>query len=395
MPIYINKFNVFTMKKIGLVSVHNPNYGSMLQTYALHTYLNYIGAENDIILYTKKKDFRQWRRLFNFQLVLMKGRVIYRDIYCRVFHPDIAKLLSLRMMMFEDFKRRHFNFSRNHIGWEDLLTTNQDYDTFIIGSDQVWNPINIGTDFFNLLFTEDDKYRISYASSFGVSSIPTSQIKKTKRYIERIQCLSTREKAGVEIIKKLTGRDAELVCDPTLLVDRNLWDRLKGKNRFIDEKYIFCYFLGNNPEHRDFANRLKKYTGYKIVALQHLDELILSDIAFADIKPFNVGPAEFVNLICNAEFVLTDSFHGTIFSLLYHKCFFTFSRFESSSQASTNSRISSLLELVDVKDHYIKATMSIEDCLNLNIKYDEVDNKINSFRERSRDYLKKSLTNRI
>ena len=175
------------MKKIGLVSVHNPNYGSLLQTYALHTYLNGIGAENEIILYTKKKDFRQLRRLLNVQLVLMKGRVVYRDIYCKLFHPDIAKLLSLRMRKFEEFKNKYLRFSRNHIGWEDLLTTNQDYDTFIIGSDQVWNPINIGTDFFNLLFTKKDKYRISYASSFGVSSIPASQIDKTKHSYNRFR----------------------------------------------------------------------------------------------------------------------------------------------------------------------------------------------------------------
>ncbi|OUO81861.1 polysaccharide pyruvyl transferase family protein [Bacteroides sp. An269] len=382
------------MKKIGLVSVHNPNYGSLLQTYALHTYLNGIGAENEIILYTKKKDFRQLRRLLNVQLVLMKGRVVYRDIYCKLFHPDIAKLLSLRMRKFEEFKNKYLRFSRNHIGWEDLLTTNQDYDTFIIGSDQVWNPINIGTDFFNLLFTKKDKYRISYASSFGVSSIPASQIDKTKHYLERIQCLSTREKTGVEIIKKLTGRNAKLVCDPTLLVDKSLWNNLKGEKRFISEKYIFCYFLGNNPEHRDFANRFKAETGYKIVALQHLDELILSDIDFADIKPFDVGPAEFVNLISNAEFVLTDSFHGTIFSLLYHKKFFTFSRFESSSKGSTNSRVISLLEMMGVKERHIKATQAVDDRLKAEIDFDLVDKKIEAFQQESREYLYKALANR-
>lgn len=381
--------------KIGLISVHNPNYGSMLQTYALHSYLNEIGAENEIILYTKKKDWRQLRRLLNIQLVLMKGKVVYRDIYCKLFHPDIAQLLALRMEKFNEFKKNHFKFSRNHIGWKDLLTTNRDYNTFIIGSDQVWNPINIGTNFFNLLFTEDNKYRISYASSFGVSNIPISQIKKTKYYLERIQCLSTREKAGVEIIKKLTGRKAELVCDPTLLVNKDLWDKLKGKKRIIDEKYIFCYFLGNNPQHRDFANKFKAQTQYKIVALQHLDELILSDINFADIKPFNIGPAEFVNLISNAEYVLTDSFHGTIFSLLYHKRFFTFSRFESTTKGSTNSRIISLLELMGIKGHHIKATQNIEDCLHNDIDFDTVDKKIESFREKSREYLQKALTNRI
>lgn len=379
------------MRKIGLVSVHNPNYGSMLQTYALHTYLKSIGVDNEIILYTKKNDWRQFVRLFNIPLVIMKGRVVYRDIYCKLFHKEIYKQLHLRTFKFNEFKEKYFVFSRNHVGWKDLLTTNRDYDTFIIGSDQVWNPINIGTDFFNLLFTNDDKYRISYASSFGTSSIPPSQVNKTKQYLNRIQSLSTREMAGVKIIKELTGRDAQLVCDPTLLIDKDYWVKLKGEERFIKEKYIFCYFLGNNPPHREFANKFKKKTGYKLVALQHLDELVLSDIPFADIKPFNVDPAEFVNLIANAEYILTDSFHGTIFSLLFKKQFFTFSRFESSSKASTNSRIESLLNLVGVTGRYIKATENIDECMQRNIDFELAHERINKIQKSSRQYLKESL----
>lgn len=379
------------MRKIGLVSVHNPNYGSMLQTYALHTYLKSIGVDNEIILYTKKKDWRQFVRLFNIPLVIMKGRVVYRDIYCKLFHKEIAQQLGIRTAKFEEFKKKYFDFSRNHVGWNDLLTTNRDYDTFIIGSDQVWNPINIGTNFFNLLFTDEDKFRISYASSFGVSVIPSSQVKKTQRYLDRIQCLSTREKTGVDIIKRLTGRDAELVCDPTLLIDKECWDTLKGEQRFIKDKYIFCYFLGNNPSQREFANKFKRQTGYKLVALQHLDELVLSDIGFADIKPFDVGPAEFVNLIANAEYVLTDSFHGTIFSLLYRKQFFTFSRFESTAKESTNSRIVSLLNLVEASHRYIKATASVQECLRSNVDFDVAHQNIASLRENSRKFLSNSI----
>ena len=379
------------MKKIGLVSVHNPNYGSMLQTYALHTFLTTHGIENEIILYSKKKDWKQFVRLFNLPLVGMKSRIVFRDLYCKLFYPAIKKQLEERIVKFDGFKRKYFHFSKNYVGWNELVTANNDYDTFIIGSDQVWNPINIGTDFFNLLFTNDDKFRISYASSFGVSSIPSTQIKKTVRFLDRIQCLSTREIAGVKIIKDLTGRDAQLVCDPTLLIDRGYWDELKGEEKFIKEKYIFCYFLGNNPPHRDFANRFKEKTGYKLVALQLLDELVLSDIEFADIKPFNVSPSDFINLVANAEYVLTDSFHGTIFSLLYHKPFFTFSRFESSNKISTNSRIESLLKMVRIDGRYIKATESIDDCLNRNVDFETVDCLINNFQKKSLNYIKEAI----
>lgn len=380
------------MKKIGLISVHNPNYGSMLQTYALHTYLKSIGYDNEIILYTKKNGWKQFVRLFNLSLLVMKGRVVYRDLYCRIFQKEIYNGLLNRIKKFDEFKYEYFSFSYNHIGWNTLLKCNDEYDIFILGSDQVWNPINIGTDFFNLLFVEDRKYKITYAPSFGVSSIPLSQKTKTINYLNKIQVLSTREVAGQKIIKELTGRDVPVVCDPTLLIDRIYWDELKGTNRFIEEKYIFCYFLGNNISHRDFAKRLGMHTGYKLVALQHLDEFVKSDVAFGDMKPFNVGPAEFVNLISNAEYILTDSFHGTIFSMLYRKQFFIFSRYENKTNASTNSRIDSLLNLVGATERHIKSDINLEECLSLDMDYDVIHQKISEYQKLSRNYLCNALS---
>lgn len=104
--------------------MHNPNYGSMLQTYALHTYLKSQGISNEIILYTKKKDWKQFVRLFNVALVIMKGRVVFRDLYCKLFHKDIAEQLMVRIGKFNEFKAKYFDFSRNHFGWNDLKTTN-------------------------------------------------------------------------------------------------------------------------------------------------------------------------------------------------------------------------------------------------------------------------------
>ena len=383
------------MRKLGLVSVHNPNYGSMLQTYALHTFLKDEGYDNEIILYTKKKDWRQLVRIFNLPLLKMKMDVVLRDLKCRLSHKEIYHLLQIRMAKFDEFKQRYFTFSRNHIGWKDLQTANNDYDTFIIGSDQVWNPINTGTGFFNLLFTDDEKYRISYASSFGVSVIPSSQQNVTKKYLSRIQCLSTREIQGQRIIEKLTGRKAELVCDPTLLIDKEYWIRLKGEKRFIEEPYVFCYFLGNNPPHRNWAKQFKQNTGLKLVALQHLDEFVKSDLNFADIKPFDVGPAEFVNLIANAEYVLTDSFHGSIFSMLFQKEFFTFSRFEASTTKSTNSRIDSLLSKAGIPERHIKSTDDIQNSLEMSIDYIDVHHRLGEFQEKSRKYLREALADRL
>jgi hypothetical protein len=261
------------------------------------------------------------------------------------------------------------------------------------GSDQVWCPIAAEKydEAFFLSFVKNNKKKIAYAASFGVASIPYSQINKTRHYLNRIQSISTREVSGQKIIKDLTGRNIPVVCDPTILIDKDYWDKLSGTKRFIEQKYIFCYFLGNNPTHRTFAEKIKEKTGYQLVALQHLDELVLSDIEFADIKPFNIGPAEFVNLVRNAEYVLTDSFHGTIFSLLYKKHFFTFSRFESKTKASTNSRIDSLLNYVGASDRHITAAENIDGCLQLKIDYENVHKYLDNFKQESREYLFNAL----
>lgn len=379
------------MEKIGLVSVHNYNYGSLLQTYALHTYLKSIGANNEIILYTKKKDCKQFMRVFNLSLLIMKGQVVLRDLICNFFYRDIYNGLKIRNAKFDEFKSKYYAFSYNHIGWKELIKCNDEYDTFIIGSDQVWNPINIGTDFFNLLFVNDNKYKIAYAPSFGVSTIPSLQREKTIKYLNRIQSLSTREVAGQKIVKDLTGREVPIVCDPTILIGKKFWDELKGEKRFIDEKYIFCYFLGSNPSHREFAKHFKEKVGYKIVALQHLDEFVKSDILFGDIKPFNVGPAEFVNLVSNAEYVLTDSFHGTIFSILYKKIFFTFSRFNETKNSSTNSRIDSLLSSLGILGRHISSTNDVNECFSMSIDFSDVHYRLNKLQEVSRIYLLNAL----
>lgn len=373
--------------KIGLVSVYNHNYGSMLQTYAIQTTLKKLGHEPEIIKYKKRRGLKQLLRVFNLPLVVMKGRVVYRDLYCKLFKSDLAKKLRIRAKEFEDFKNDNFLTTRQYIGWDDLITVNDKYDVFMIGSDQVWNPVNIGTDFYNLIFTSDEKYRIAYGSSFGVSRIPKTQVNKTKYYLSRIQELSTREQKGVEIIKTLTGRKATLVCDPTLLLEKKIWNEFKGNNRVITEKYVFCYFLGNNPSQRAFAKKISNLTGLKIVALQHLDEFIQSDEKFGDIKPYDINPKKFVNLIANAEYILTDSFHGSIFSVIFEKNFYTFSRFEDSASTSTNSRIESLLNLLNIKGRYIKASIEVNDVLLNNMDYTGVEGRIQDLRNYSLNYL--------
>ena len=158
--------------------------------------------------------------------------------------------------------------------------------------------------------------------------------------------------------------------------------------------YILVYFLGVNQQHREFVRKLKEKTGYKIVALQHCDEFVEKDVGFADDALYEVGPSEFVNLIRNAQFVCTDSFHGSCFSILNHKKFFTFNRFDDDDNQSTNTRIDSLLSIAGLENRRLNLRAlgeSIPDQILDDIDYDTVDARLCTQRVESIRFLRDAL----
>lgn len=380
------------IKKIALISVWNHNYGSLLQTYAIQTFLKQNGFENEIILYQEKKMIRKIIRFINFSYLKSKVKIIYRNFFVKIFYPEINEQLSIRYKEFEDFKKNKLAFSSIFIKRRQLIEVMNNYTGVVLGSDQIWHPANLLMDFFTLNFVPEHITKIAYAPSFGIANIPFFQTRRTKSYLKRFDFLSTREISGKKIIKKNIKKEVPVVCDPTLLINKQEWDKLKGDKKVIINEYILCYFLGTNPVHRDFANRLKAKTGLQIVALQHLDEFVKDDIQFGDIKPFNIGPAEFINLISNANYVLTDSFHCTIFSVIYQKKFFTFNRHVEKKTGSTNSRISSILSLLNLEERKASGTENISDLVNKEINYLLVYNKLDKFISHSKDYFTNALS---
>lgn len=378
------------MKKVALISVWNHNYGSLLQTYALQKFLSLNHYTNEIILYNESNLLRRLIRFFNFSYLIAKYKIIQRNLTFSVFYPEIYKNLQVRSIKFESFKTIRLDFSSPLNNRKELRRYIQNFDVVVLGSDQVLHPANLLMDYFTLGFVPMNIKKIAFAPSFGVSNIPFYQKRRTKCYLNKFDYLSSREISGKKIVKTLTQREIPVVCDPTLLMDKLIWDDLKGEERFISEKYIFCYLLGNNPLHRSFANSIKAATGYKIVALQHLDEFVKEDILFGDIKPFDVGPAEFVNLISNAEYILTDSFHATIFSIIYQKQFFTFDRYQSKIR-STSSRISSILELLDLLDRKLQGSEPIDSYLEKVICYNAVMTKVATIKKSSAEFLLDAL----
>ena len=377
-------------KKVGLVAVSNNNYGSQLQTFAMHFVLNKIGVDNEVIKY-KQDRTRQLKRLFNPSFLSIKGKAIARDAICKIRYPKISSGFKERNAEFERFKTKNIIYSPTITSRERLEDYIKKYDGVVLGSDQVWHPANLEMDYFTLSFVPSDIPKIAYAPSFGVSDIPTGQLESTKSFLRRIDAISVRESKGAEIVNSLIKRDVPVVCDPTALLSSTDWDCIRRPNRYSTEKYIFCYFLGNNPKHREFAERVKALTGFKIIALQHMDEFVKGDLSFGDIVPFDEGPDDFVSLIADASIVLTDSFHGTMFSIYYHKNFFTFSRFSGAALAGTNSRIVSILNQLDIQDRLLTALENPEDVIDRNIDWDEVDKKLDTIRSSSMSYLMSSL----
>ena len=299
--------------------------------------------------------------------------------------------IKIRNKKYEEF-RKEFTYSRNCLDYESLTELAKErYTDVIVGSDQLWLPVNIVSDYYTLNWVPEEINKISYSTSFGFSSLNKKYNNMYKNFLNRINHISVREESGQKIIDNFKLR-SELVADPTLLLTKDEWDKITIKARIIEEKYILCYFLGKNKEHRKFAERLKEKTGLKIVSLNHADEYVRYSDKYCDYAPYDIGPKEFINLIKNAEYVLTDSFHGTIFSIIFNKKFYIFKRYKE-SKYSTNSRIDSLIDTFKIpKEIILSGTESIEKVLSYKIDYELTNKIVKEIRKKSIDWLLKSIT---
>lgn len=382
--------------KVGICGCYNNhNYGSMLQAYANEFAVTSLGHECEFIRYNKKytpvEMVKQVPRLFN------SGRIAAikkakRNKELAKMYPEVQALRNERDRCFDAFCARTFTkVSEPYVGYAALREGSKAYDAVQVGSDQLWLPMGLGTNFYNLQFAAPGVRRVSYATSFGVSSIPWYQRARTADYLRKIDYLSVREQSGADIIKEVAGLDAKVVVDPTLLLTREKWADAVPVECMYETPYIFCYFLGSNPLCRSEARALSDATGLPIVVLRHLDDIIPTDEAFGDYAPYDIDPAGFVNLIRGAEYVLTDSFHGSVFSTIHHKRYVTFYRFAQGNKQSRNSRIDNLLGHLGLEDRLVTSRGGAEGALKTRVDFKKVDKELELWREDSWDYLRGAL----
>lgn len=386
-------------EKIGCVIAYNEghnNYGTALVGYALIKKIQQIGYDCEIIMYIK-----QLSLLDKVSFVLNAIRAgEFNTLYQRISEkkdlktfPEYAKSIDERTKAVNNYKDKKLKpLFKSYIGYSDLRKGSTNYKAVVVGSDQVWTPMSLPNKFYNLLFVSDNIPKIAYASSFGVSLIPNFQKKATGYFLDRFSAIGVREQQGKVIVDSLSTKGiAKVVADPTLLLSREEWEEeIKDARPKEIDPYIFCYFLGTNRESREAVNELKKRTGYKIITIRHMDEYVPEDEFFGDEAPYYVDPNDFVKYISDASFVCTDSFHCTIFSIIFNRKFMTFYRFANSSKTSRNSRIDSLFDVLGISRERIYSG-NICDVIDKDIDYNEVEVRLNKLRNESLDFLSTSL----
>ena len=382
------------MKKLGICACYqHKNYGSQLQSYATTVELARRNIDFEIIRYKKKTTplllIKSLPRLLN--PIFINDRIIetsQKKMMLKL-HPQLAQDNAVRNAAFDKFSQSRFKkLSPVYYGYEQLKEQSKKYTAVMVGSDQLWSPSGITSNFYNLMFADNNTVNISYATSFGVSQINPRYHKIYNTFLNRLNFISVRENSGKKIVEELSSNKAEVVCDPVILLDAEQWLKEIPNKRLYDEPYIFAYFLGKSAEYRDAVTKFAKQKGLKIVTEPHMDSYNKADENFGDYTPFDIGPAEFVNLIRNAEYVFTDSFHGSVFSMLYQKHFLVFNRYSDNSSSSKNSRIDSFCKNYGLSDRRYNG--NIADVEN-KINYEDVLGKVDEHRQKSKAFLDRAL----
>lgn len=391
--------------KIGIVTVtYVNNFGSHLQTFALQQIIRSMGFQTEIISpkglskeISKRRYAYLLSRLYDFNELKSYSSVLKIKIAQRL-DKGFGRALKQRAQKFISFAEKEYKFSPITSSWAELTNLCKGYSAVVIGSDQNWRPANIAGGYYTIEYVPEDINKVAYSTSFGISRVIPSQNEKAKFFLSRINHLSVREDSGRRIIKDLIDRDVPVVCDPTLLLAKSEWERyieIESQTDLTDivqTSYILCYYLGENPMHRQFAKKLREKTGYKIVSILMGEERYYKEKEDCyDISVSCIGPLDFVNLISHAKYVCTDSFHGCAFSLLFQKELFAFYKSSTNSKMSVNDRLDSMLGWAGVKNRIIKDDVEITDSLLEPIDYEDVEKRIEEKREMSMQFLRKSL----
>lgn len=388
------------MKTATVTWITYNNYGTELQAYALQQYQKEQGIQNDIIsdwyIIYKTKDVQESCTTTNENAIAKQLKRVQKY----AFHPvrfskaflqycnrKVGKLRCYvnSQSAFEAFKDEYLQILYG-LRREDMVLLNQKYDAFICGSDQTWSVFDRNFDgYFYLDFA--DKKKIAYAASIGTDQIDQEHGEQIAELLKDFSDIAVREKRTAEQLSLLTGRNVEWAVDPTLLYDKYFWSDFCVNAKVPKKKYLLCYFLTDNPWYYDYASALAAHLHLQILLIPSSEACMRRKGAYCK----TVGPVEFVSLFKNAEYVLTDSYHGSIFSMIFEKQFIYLKRFKDTDPICQNIRIVSLFEKVDLMSRIVDQR-AFEPSDVIPIDYNKVNEIVTAFREQSRQYLQNALS---
>lgn len=356
------------MNKIGIVSWYKSNFGSALQAYALSKVIEGYGFETEFINIFRGKRY-----------------ALKRCVRNMLFHLIYHKSAKTRDNI--DYFVENKLTESPPLYYNELFEYSKKYAAVVCGSDQIWSCVDSVDPFYFLQFVSRPK-RIAYAPSIGLNGIRKDLQPLFKDYVSQFPELSVREEKGSDIINQLTGLTAKVVLDPTLLLTSEEWLKLACKEnckKYNLEKngYILCYFLGDKEKYDQFTLLLQQITGKKVVC-----------VSFKRTNRENqiVCTVEgFLALIRDAAYVLTDSFHGTAFSINLQKKVAVFERFSDNDYMNQNSRIYNLLSKIDAKNILTRVDENPQKFVERVDFWDEMYSKLSKERLKSFEYLSSCL----
>lgn len=343
------------MKKIGIATPFRvANYGTKLQAYAISKYLKTVsGKETEIINFSPSDDHR-------LHVILRKAFSVKRNI-ARVNSimqkKSINKIVEKKKQVDRIKSINAFDsllpLGEKICSWDDLKKASLQYECVVCGSDQIWLPDNLKDHYYTLEFCTDKTKKGSYAASLGVERLNKTQQNAYKRFLNKLDFISVRENTAKDLLSSFyKEKKISWVCDPTFLLTKQQWEVLEHRPSFLHDlskKYIFCYFLGTDENHRRVVYDYAKEHGLLVFSVANFKGLCDADLYLTDLQLYNLSVNEFLYLINHAEMVCTDSMHATIFSIIFETNFITFERFKRDDSNSRNSRIYSLLSVMGLE----------------------------------------------
>lgn len=384
-------------KKVGIVTLYHGNYnfGGLLQAYALPLAIKkffYMDAEQiDYIEADKIKNVAQ-NCDKNIFIIIRLYKFIYK-MGIIFFSKVNKKKLLIRENTFKRFIEE-IPHSKDVYNYKNISKCLERYGVLICGGDQIWNDFGCERNIkvYTLQFAFEKIRKISYAPSMAILET-TEQFEDIMREgMGRLDAISVREKSSLPILQALTNKKIEVVVDPVLLLEKKDWNK-EAKYKDIKKKYIICYLLGDNKEQRKTVSKIAKKLNLSILTFPHIifNAVRKCDLFFGDIHDYTSGPREFLGLIKNSEFVITDSFHACVFSMIFEKPFVVFERNKIGEKGNMNSRIYDFLEEYHLESQLVteKELIDMEGIPQIDFTYAHAHWK--KRREESLKYLENAL----